>query len=272
VDEGSVVKASKHPNTVDTLIKDFRSIGLSPGITVLVHSSMSAIGWVCGGQVAVIQALCSVIRPYGTIVMPTHSGHFSDPANWENPPVPKSWWDTIRKTMPAYNPEMTPSRGMGSIPELFRTMSTVVRSEHPHVSFAAWGENNVSIVENHRLEYGLGPRSPLGKIYNLDGWVLLLGAGFDSNTSFHLAEYRAKTTKDSVTEYSAPVTIAGHRRWKTYTDIEYNSDDFLALGRSFLRNEKEHIWTGRIGNAKSFFFPQRCCVDFAVRWIEKQRH
>jgi aminoglycoside 3-N-acetyltransferase len=36
----------------------------------------------------------------------------------------------------------------------------------------------------------LGNGSPLARIYDLDGYVLLLCVPYTSNTSFHLAEYR----------------------------------------------------------------------------------
>lgn len=77
-------------------------------MTVLVHSSLSSIGWVNGGAVAVIQALIDVVTEEGTIVMPSQSVELSDPKEWGNPPVPEEWWDIIRESMPAYNSNYTP--------------------------------------------------------------------------------------------------------------------------------------------------------------------
>ena len=142
-----------------------------------------------------IHALMDVVTPEGTLVMPEHSGDLSDPANWRHPPVPENWWNIIRESMPAYHPDYTPSRGMGAIPEVFRTMPEVIRSDHPEVSFAAWGKHATFITSNHSLDYSLGENSPLAKIYDLNGKVLLLGVGFENNTSFHLSEIRARGIK-----------------------------------------------------------------------------
>ena len=81
------------PITEDRLVEDLATLGLGPGAVVLVHTSLSRLGWVSGGAVAVIIALQRAVRSYGTILMPTHSGGLSDPALWENPlfrkgPVP----------------------------------------------------------------------------------------------------------------------------------------------------------------------------------------
>ncbi|WXK38043.1 AAC(3) family N-acetyltransferase (plasmid) [Mycetohabitans rhizoxinica] len=68
--------------------------GVTSGSTILVHSSLSSLRWVAGVAVAVIQALRDCIGPNGTLVMPTHTAHLTDPAQWEVPPVPPSWVGT----------------------------------------------------------------------------------------------------------------------------------------------------------------------------------
>jgi aminoglycoside 3-N-acetyltransferase len=270
--ESDVVAAHQDkPVTQEAIAEDLSALGLGPGDLAIVHTRLSALGWVCGGPVAVIKALQECVRSYGTIVMPTHSGDLSDPQLWENPPVPRGWWQTIRDTMPAYEPEVTPTRGVGRTPELFRTLPDVVRSAHPHVSFAAWGERAVDVVSDHPLEFCLGDDSPLGRLYDLDGRVLMLGAPFDSCTIFHLAEYRADyRTKDRVL-LGAPVFKDGHRRWKTFTDINYSSDDFGEIGRAFLKSHEKEVRTGRVGAATAHLFSVRLAVDFAAKWLHSHR-
>ena len=141
--EGQVVEKTETLATVESLQADFEALGVKKGMVLIVHSSLSAIGWVCGGAVAVIIALQEVLGETGTLVMPTHSTDLSDPSQWENPPVPESWWQTIRETMPAYAPDLTPTRSMGKIVETFRKQDGVLRSAHPLHSFCARGASGI---------------------------------------------------------------------------------------------------------------------------------
>ena len=266
-----IATSTSGPVTPVWLKSDLETLGLEPGMTVIVHSALSSIGWLCGGIQTLITTLMEIVRPYGNIVMPAHSGDLSDPSGWEDPPVPESWWDTIRETMPGFDPDITPTKGIGVVAELFRTLPDVVRSYHPQVSFAVWGEDCIEITRGHGLEYGLGETSPLARIYDRDGYVLLLGAEHESNTSLHLAEIRAQFQKKKTIQCGSPVIVEGHRRWKQYEDIDYCSDDFELLGRDFLRDYKNEVKVGTVGYAKSQLFSQRLCVDYAVKWFERKR-
>ena len=269
-EEDAVARSSNGPATVESLLADLRLLGVGSGMTLLVHSSLSSLGWVSGGPVAMVQALAGFVGPDGTLVMPTHSADLSDPARWRHPPVPESWWETIRRTMPAYDPDLTPSRKMGAIPECFRKKPGALRSPHPVLSFAAWGARAAAVAEEHPLDNPLGEHSPLARVYDLDGWVLLLGVGHGSNTSLHLAEYRAEYRGKRSIRHGAPMTVEGRRRWMEFEDIDESALDFPQIGEDFARDTKL-TRRGNVACATALLCPQRPLVDYAVQWMETNR-
>ena len=267
--EADVIQATPQPLTVQSLAEQFAACGLAAGQTVLVHSAMSKIGWIAGGPEAVILALLQVLTPSGTLMMPAHSTQNTDPAQWGNPPVPESWVPVIRAQMPAYNPHTTPTRQMGAIAELFRTWPGAVRSAHPTMSFAALGPQAAALTADHVLEADLGEGSPIGRLYQLDGHVLLLGVGHSNNTSLHLAEFRADWPGKRYTGHGSAMLVNGQRQWVEYEALELDSDDFDQIGAAY---EAEHpVQMGRVGNATVRFFRQRPIVDFAVQWMQRHR-
>ncbi len=267
MDEREVVENTDKPRTVRTLTKNLYQVGIEEDETLLVHSSLSSLGWVCGGAQAVVEALIEVVSP-GTLVMPTFSGGLSDPSDWENPPVPESWWETIRAEMPAFDPEVTPIGSVGMIPEVFRKWPNVVRSSHPIVSFAALGPDSEYLVKDHPLDYPLGEDSPLARLYELDAKVLLLGVGYGRNTSFHLGEYRAPGKEETVE--GGPIKESGKRIWKEYKDIKFRDDKFEEMGEEF--EEKEDVRIFKVGSAKCRYFSLRDAVDFSERWFTEFRN
>lgn len=270
--EATLINQSPEPVTTQSLVEDLCNLGVQPGSVVLVHSAMSKLGWVCGGPVAFILALEEVLGVQGTLVMPTHSGDNSDPIHWQNPPVPKEWVETIRQTMPAYDEALTPTRGMGKIPETFRRQMGTIRSAHPQLSFAARGPLAHVITENHQLEIEMGDGSPLHKIYQHEGWVLLAGVGFGNNTSFHLAEHWAVYPSKKRVPMACAMMIEGNRKWVDYMGFDYDDADFEKIGQAFLETNPHLKKTGNIGQAQALLLPQKPLVDFAVDWMNKYRH
>ena len=172
------VDRSATPLTVTSLTEQLQTCGLVEGQTVLVHMAMSKLGWIIGGAEAVILALLAAVGESGTIMMPAYSSSNLEPSNAQNPPIPQKWWQAIRDHTPAYNPLTTPTSGIGVVPELFRTWPGTVRSAHPAFSLAAHGPNAEYLVADHALNQLAGDRSPFGKLYELNGHVLLLNQSF----------------------------------------------------------------------------------------------
>lgn len=269
--EKEVIGKSNKPQTIKTLTGDLKNIGVKEGMVLLVHSSLSSIGWVAGGAVTVILALEKALGEKGTLVMPAFSGDLSDPSKWVNPLVPESWCDTIKETMPVFDPDLTPTRGVGKIPEVFRKQKGTRRSNHPQVSFTARGRYAEYITRDHSLEFALGERSPLAKIYELGGYVLFIGVGYSNSTSLHLAEYRADYPSKKEEVCGTPLMVSGKRKWVDLKDITPVTDDFENLGSEFVKNKEADTRTGYIGQARSQLFSQKDLVDFAVNWMERNR-
>lgn len=263
--------------TRSSLATDLTRLGVAPGETLLVHSSLSSLGWVCGGAPTVVEALLDALGPQGTLVAPTHSTDNTDPAGWQAPPVPEDWWPIIRAEMPGYDPRTATTRGMGRIPEAVRTWPGAIRSAHPQTSFAAIGPRADEVTSPHPLECALGDDSPLGHLERLDARVLLLGVGYDSCTTFHLAEYRVPAPR-RVPTASAVLRPDGTRAWVTYSDIDPDDEAFVAIGEAFETSlSAEHpaaggarSAVGSVGDATARLFPVAAAAAFATAWLTER--
>lgn len=244
-----------------------RELGVTPGMTLVVHSALKKIGWIPGGALSVVQALLAVLGPNGTLVMPAQTGENSDPAFWRHPPVPESWWEEIRRVRPPYDPVLTPTRKMGAVVECFRAFPGVLRSSHPTCSFIARGPAAEAILSRHDLEDSLGENSPCGALAAADAHILLLGVDFDNCTVMHLAEYRSKCRL--MFTQSATVIRDGQRENVSYPDIDMNSDEFLEPGR--VLEAAGLVRQSKIGEADLRLFRVRDAVAAAESWMRKNR-
>ena len=257
------------PVTPSSLRRDLADLGVDAGMTAIVHTSMSRLGWVAGGAQSVVEALLAALGEAGTLAMPTHTGHLTDPAGWIAPPVPKAWWRAIRREMPAYDPALTPTRAMGAVAETFRKHPAARRSAHPHVSFAALGPNAERIVAEHPLGSMFGERSPLARLYELDASVLLAGVTHANNTCIHLGESRAAFSGKERVREGAPMRVDGKRRWVVFEEDRPVDDDFAELGEDFALTGREV--RGALGWGEGRLMRVREIVDFARTWLSTHR-
>ncbi|WP_046215809.1 aminoglycoside N(3)-acetyltransferase [Paenibacillus wulumuqiensis] len=263
---------SERPISFDQLTAEFRALGVTAGMNILLHSSLKSIGgWIPGGAETVILALEHVLGEEGTLMVPTQTSQLTHPKLWKYPPADPKWWDLICESTPAYDPDFTVPTGMGVIVETFRKQRGVIRSSHPHVSFAARGPYAREWMADHGLDYGLGSDSPLQKLYDADGHVLMLGTDYLTNTSIHLAEFMADWNGKKQIEMNAPVMTESGKQWITFKDLNFDSDDFDRIGSDF-EEDCPHLWKqGKMGQADARLLSQQGLVDYAVGWLETHR-
>lgn len=255
--------------TKKDVISALRQVGVAPGQTLMVHTSLSSLGFVCGGAQVIIEALIACVGEEGTIMMPTQSWKNLDPStgvHWEEP---EEWWDIIRANWPAYDPAITPTNTMGTVAEMFRKWPGALRSGHPARSVAAWGRHAAYLTENHDLCNIFGEGSPIGKLYELDGYVLQIGVGYDKNTSLHLADVRANYPGKHLSTESSAILVDGKREWVSYDTLYVDGEDFAELGEAF--ECQCNVRKTMLGNGTLRLMRQRELVDFAVKWMEQYR-
>jgi aminoglycoside 3-N-acetyltransferase len=163
------------------LVKQFNNLDIKRGGVLVVHTAFSHVRPIEGGVLGLIKTLQNVITTDGTLVMPSMS--------WDDETV--------------FNPQSTPCREMRIIADTFWRQPDVIRSDNPH-GFAAIGLHAEHITSPQPLDIPHGIDSPVGRIYELDGQVLLLGIDQTANTTIHLAEnmagvrYRRKAEFDII--------------------------------------------------------------------------
>ena len=94
--------------TKEDIIRELKKTGLKRNDTVIVHTSLKSMGYVCGGAQAVIEALIDVIGNDGTIMMPAQSWKNLDPEDGVHWDADENDWQIIRDNWPAYDKNITP--------------------------------------------------------------------------------------------------------------------------------------------------------------------
>lgn len=265
--EAAAELSKKSLVTRSSLVQGLRSAGIVEGDTVLLHSALSELGFVVGAAQTIVDALLDTIGSDGTIMMPTYSGELSDPADWCYPPVPEEWIEPIRNEMPGYDPDITPTRRMGSIAEFFRNYPGAIRSPHPQSSFSAIGRWAQELVGEHPLDFRFGPKSPLGKLYDLAGKSILLGALPQTCSLYYLTEFFVERTVSEMARRS-PIMRNGAKEWVSYADYDYANFWFNEATDDLV--DSAVISKFQIGDATSYVLPARETVDAVVAWRKER--
>ncbi|NWG10305.1 aminoglycoside 3-N-acetyltransferase [Candidatus Bathyarchaeota archaeon] len=265
-------KSQLPPITKSRLMADFKKLGTESGDTIMLHASVKAIGWIVGGPDIVIQALLDVLGADGTLTMYV---------GWEDSPYRlekwnEEWQQAYLKECPPFDPKMSRAHRKWSIlTEYLRTWPGAYRSNHPEASCAAVGARAKWLTENHPLQYGYGPGSPLAKLCEAKGKVLLLGAPFDTITLLHYSENLAKVSNKRTVRYKMPILRDGKRvlveieEFDTCGSILPNAEEYFKIIPCEFLSFGKGI-SGKIGNAQSYLFDANELVNFAVQWLERK--
>lgn len=153
----------------EMLKKQLQEMGLQSTDTVLIHSSMKAIGEVEGGADTVLDAWMEYFTE-GLLLLPTHT------------------WAFMNQEHPVFHPE-TDDSCVGLLTNLFRKRPGVVRSLHPTHSMAAYGKQAEEYIAGE--ENCNTPCTPGGcydRLRQAGGKILLVGVGHERNTFIHSVE------------------------------------------------------------------------------------
>ena len=249
--------------TKNDFIELLLKLGLKSKANVLVHSSMSKLGYVVNGANDIIDALIEVVGATGTILMPAHSGQLSDPSSWTNPTISEREINKVKKNMSVFDKKLTPVRARGVIPSTFLNYPGVKRSEHPLNSVSALGSNSLYFTSEHDFNEPEGINSPIGKLYKKDGKVLLIGVGLSSCSAVHLAEYLADVEylyDDNPTVLKEKIKgLNNFVQIKKYPRTSEFFDKYITE-----LNDKDYFMNERFGSASIILFDIKPVIDFFV--------
>lgn len=226
----------------DEVAGQLGALGVEEGGVLLVHTSFRAVRPVEGGPRGLIEALRAALGPDGTLVMPAWTG------------------DDDR-----FDPAATPAaEDLGVVADTFWRMPGVVRSGHPF-AFAAAGPRAAEITSDPLPLPPHIPASPVGRVHDLDGQVLLLGVNHDADTTLHLAELIADVP------YRIPRYCTVVRDGRPVR-IDYGENDHccqrFALANGWLR-ERGVQREGRVGHADARLVRARDVVRVALEHLSR---
>lgn len=262
--------------TRSRLAADLRRLGVGAGGVVMVHTRMSALGWVAGGSEAVVRALLDALGPKGTLAAY---------ASWEEHVYQASDWPPEHRAAYLAEPPVfdvatgEAARDHGRIPERVRTWPGARRSAHPEASVVAVGPRAGWLVDPHPPDDAYGAASPFARLVEAGGQVLMLGAPLDTLTLLHHAEAIARVPHKRRVTFRLPVSEGGRVTERTYTDIETSrgafpyerlglDEDAFAAGRAALA---AGIGTrGPVGEAGCHLFGAAQLTAFGVGWMEER--
>lgn len=255
-----------------SLRADLQRLGVETGDMVMVHAAMSRVGRLLNGPDALIGALLDAVGPGGTILAYTDWDAAYDALLDEDGRVPPEW----RNHIPPFDPARSRAiRDNGVLAEFIRTTPGARRSRNPGASVAAIGARADWLTADHPLDYGYGEGSPLARLVEADGKVLMVGAPLDTMTLLHHAEHLARLAGKRIRRVEVPFAVPEGVHWRMIEEFETGEpvvpglpDDYFAtVVRAFLATGSGT--QGLIGEALSALVPAAPICRFAVEWLER---
>jgi len=131
--------------------------------------------------------------------------------------------------------------------------------------------NSLQLTNEQELNYGYGPTSPVSRLYDRfgnDAYILMIGTGYDTCSSFHVAEYRWGAYPPM--KMGCPwLDAAGDRIWKEYDDIDGDCDVFEEIGKEL--DASGNVSFGSIGNSTCRLIPLKTAVDTAIEFLNRTK-
>ncbi len=240
-----------------------KNLGIQKGMLILVDAQTINLGYVSGGAQAIIEALMDVVGYEGTIVMPSFTMDNMDPSCWGQKRIEREHWEYIRQHPIAFDRKLSAPTNSDELVHQFMRNDAIARSYHPMYSFVAWGKYAKLLCDKHPLHFGLSKDSPLGKIFELNGYVLLLGCDYKDCTMFHLARYNGDQLPIKVV--TSAIQQNKKAVWKDMLDLVLVNDDFHVIGE--VMEERKVVKTSYLGNGKCRFFSAREAVNIATAYF-----
>jgi aminoglycoside 3-N-acetyltransferase len=267
------------PLTGPELLAGLQRIGVASGGIVMVHASLSRLGWVVGGSEAVVRSLLAAVGPSGTICAQV---------SWQETPLdllghPASHRRAYAAAPLPFVPEVAEAaRFEGRLAERVRTWPGARRSANADTGVAAVGAQADWLVEPHGPDDGFGRGTPYARLVQAGGQVLLLGAPLETISLLHHAEAIARVREKRRVRYRLPVAGAGGVvQWRDCEDLDVRNGPvpyervvrdgeppLAVIARAALAAGVGE--RGRIGAAPCHLFSAAPLVRFARRWLEER--
>lgn len=246
----------------EEIIQQLEVLGIQKGMVLLLHADTRRLGHLIGGEQILIEALMESVGYEGTIIMPTFTPQLMDPS-CQKKRVNPMFWEDVRHNALSFDRKLTPPLHCDALIHQFLRNDGIVRSYHPLYSFAAWGKYAKIICDKHPLHFGLSKDSPLGKVVDFNGYVVMLGCEYEDCSIFQLARYNGEQSPIRV--ISAPIENNHKVLWKDMLELDYDTKNFSQIGE--VMEERSVVKTSYIGNGRCRLFSAREASTLATAYF-----